>query len=309
MGLILSDLHLLAIEQKKHPVKGDVLTIGQQAIYGTVKEVRDIFESHGLKLKDLKENFDIKNKIPSCVGNPRGEFTNGYAVFSLLGADKVYASDVSDYEGADYIIDLNYDVSKEYYEKFDFVLDSGTLEHVFNVPIALSNMARMVKKGGRIMFILPCSNTINHGFYSFNPNLFFDFFSANGFSDFSCYLIEESSFNVFRKSKIYQYNYISDIDEYSLYTKNMVEICFCATKRSDANLEKIKEPIQGMYISTNWGKNKGQKSISDKINKTNILEKIKRKIEWQTRKYRPEFVDILYKNNRRKKNLTYLGKF
>ncbi len=306
MGLIPSHLHLLAIEQKRHPMKGDVLTSGQLAMYETLEDVKNIFISHGVPPKPLPEGFETKNKIPACIGTPRENFTNADAMLSMLGAEKVFVTDVSDYEGADYVMDLNYPVEEKYHERFDVILDSGTLEHIFDVPTALTNYARMVKKGGRLIFFLPCSNTINHGFYSFNPNLFFDFFTANGFSDFSCYLMVESSFNVYKKSKIYRYDYISSLTEYPISTKNAVEVCFFATKNSDANLEKIKKPIQGMYITYNWGKQIPKELV---YQNTNVLEILKRKIEFVTRRFRPEFIDRMWKSKRRKKSLTYLGKF
>jgi len=305
MGILLSHLHLLAMEQVKHPIKGDVLTLGQQAVYGTLEEIKNIFISHNLKLKSLKEGFDTRNKIPSYVGTPREKFTNAHAVLTLLGAKRVFVTDIADHENPDYLIDLNYDVNKEYYERFDVILDSGTLEHVFEVPVALNNLIKMLKKGGRIILISPSSGSINHGFYSFNPNLFFDFFTANGFSDFSCYLVEGSSFNVYKKSKIYRYNY-SPGQEYPLSSKNIVEICFCATKSNRINLNKINKPIQSMYLISNWGRKKDERPISQKLK---IFKELERKIEFYTRKFRPEFIDILYKSRKRKKNLTYLGRF
>lgn len=304
MGILVSHLHLLAMEQDKHPIKGDVLTLGQQAVYGTLEDVKNIFMSYDLKLKSLKEGFDTKNKIPDWIGTPREKFTNAHTVLILLGAERVFVTDISDYENPDYLIDLNYDVNEEHYERFDVILDVGTLEHVFDISVALSNLVKMLKKGGRIILILPSSNAIDHGFYSFSPTLFFDFFTANGFSNFSCYLIEGSSFNYMKKSKIYRYNYIGK--QYPLTSKNGVEVCFFATKNNDANFKKINKPIQSIYSNFCWDKKKYEKDASQKLK---IFEKFIRKIEFATRKFRPEFIDILYKSRERKKNLTYLGRF
>lgn len=304
MGILVPHLHLLAMEQNRHPIKGDVLTLGQQAVYGILEEVKNIFISHGLKLKSLKEGFDVKNKIPDWVGTPREKFTNAHAVLTLLGAERVFVTDVSNYEEPDYLIDLNYDISEEYYERFDVILDVGTLEHVFDIPVAISNLIKMLKKEGEIILILPSSNAIDHGFYSFSPTLFFDFFTANGFSNLSCYLIEGSSFNYAKKSKIYRYNYIGK--QYPLTSKNGVEVCFFATKNNDTNLKKINKPIQSIYSNFDVNKKKYEKNAPRKLK---IFEKLIRKIEFITRKFRPEFIDILYKGRERKKNLTYLGRF
>ncbi len=304
MGILQSHLHLLGMEQVRHPIKGDVLTLGQQAVYGTLEDVKNILISYDLKLKSLKRGFDSKNKIPAWAGTPLDKFTNVHAVMTLLGAARVFVTDISDYENPDYLIDLNYDINEEYYEKFDVILDVGTLEHIFDVPVALSNLTKMLRKEGEIILIVPSSNAIDHGFYSFSPTLFFDFFTANGFSNFSCYLIEGSSFNYMKKFKIYRYNHIGK--EYPLTSKNGVEVCFFATKNNDINLEKINKPVQNLYSSFYWNKKKYGKETSRELG---IFKKFIRKLEFDTRKFRPEFIDILYKSGKRKKNLTYLGRF
>ena len=146
MGIRSSHLHLLAMERAKHPIRGDVLTLGQQAVYGTLGAVKNIFISHGIMPRPLKENFDTKNKIPSWFGTPADKFTNVQSALALLGAEKVSVADISRYENPDYIIDLNYDVAEEYHNRFDVILDIGTFEHIFDVPIALSNFIKMLER-------------------------------------------------------------------------------------------------------------------------------------------------------------------
>ena len=59
------------------------------------------------------------------------------------------------------------------------MFDGGTLEHVFDVPAALSVIAAS-QSGGRVVHLSPLSNCVDHGFYSFSPTLFADFYSTNG---------------------------------------------------------------------------------------------------------------------------------
>jgi hypothetical protein len=47
------------------------------------------------------------------------------------------------------------------------------LEHVFNVPVALSSLMQMVKPGGRLFFSSPSNNLCGHGFYQFSPEFFY----------------------------------------------------------------------------------------------------------------------------------------
>ena len=80
---------------------------------------------------------------------------------------------MSDYEGADLIADMNQPVGPDLHQRFDAVIDGGSLEHIFNVPVALSNFIRMARPGGRIFVSTPANNLCGHGFYQFSPELMF----------------------------------------------------------------------------------------------------------------------------------------
>jgi SAM-dependent methyltransferase len=100
----------------------------------------------------------------------------------LLGAGDVKALDVSAYEGADILHDLNEPIPDELEQRFDLVFDGGSLEHVFDIRTALQNYMRMVGPGGRLVILTMANNHCGHGFYQFSPELFFRAFSeANGY--------------------------------------------------------------------------------------------------------------------------------
>jgi hypothetical protein len=81
--------------------------------------------------------------------------------------------DISDYEGANVIHDLNEPVPGELHERYDVVFDGGSLEHVFDVPTALGNYMKMVRPGGHLIIETMANNHCGHGFYQFSPELFF----------------------------------------------------------------------------------------------------------------------------------------
>ena len=102
--------------------------------------------------------------------------------FRLLGAQEIVSFDASDYEGATIVHDFNLPIDGKFREHFDVIFDAGSLEHIFNVPIALSNCMSMVKVGGYYIACHPCNNFFGHGFYQFSPELYFRAFSReNGF--------------------------------------------------------------------------------------------------------------------------------
>lgn len=100
-------------------------------------------------------------------------FFGGYAepFFKSVGAESVQSLDATDYEGADFIQDLNQPVPKERRESFDIVFDGGSLEHVFQFPSALLNCLQLVKPGGHFLAYTPANNYCGHGFYQFSPEL------------------------------------------------------------------------------------------------------------------------------------------
>lgn len=92
-----------------------------------------------------------------------------------LGFGQIESMDFSDYEGAGILHDLNRPVPESLEDQFDFIFDGGTIEHVFNVPVALENVFRMLKPGGRFVSANGMNGWPGHGLYQFNPDLVYTF--------------------------------------------------------------------------------------------------------------------------------------
>ena len=154
-------------------------------------------------------------------------------------------ADVSSYENPDFIIDLNQPVDPVHYNQFDVILDAGTLEHVFDVATAFDNINRMLRVGGNVVIFVPASNSIDHGFYSFSPTLFFDYFGDNGYSQATCYLLESSPFLYETKGRVFRYTYVGR--ERPLVSSKAVSVLFVATKQRSASSDGPIKPIQRVY--------------------------------------------------------------
>ncbi|MCY7374811.1 MAG: hypothetical protein LH472_02415 [Pyrinomonadaceae bacterium] len=126
--------------------------------------------------------FDAKT-LGGILGlNDFPQIKNSTELLQHLGAEEVSAMDFSDYEGAAILHDLNKPIGDELKEKFTFVLDGGTTEHIFNFPVALRNAMEMVAVSGHLGIIAGGNNFLGHGFYQFSPELFYRTLSAeNGF--------------------------------------------------------------------------------------------------------------------------------
>ena len=88
--------------------------------------------------------------------------------------------DITDEENADFIHNLNYEINQnDLINQFDFVIDPGTSEHIFNQQENLSNIFKLLKKNGMYLFNLPANSCIDHGFRQYSPTFFYDFCAAN----------------------------------------------------------------------------------------------------------------------------------
>lgn len=120
---------------------------------------------------------------PGALANYKwGEYADRFFT-ECLGVSDVSSLDCSPYEGATIIHDLSQPIPSELKGKFDVVVEGGTLEHVFNFPIAIANLMQMTRVGGSIFALTVANNLCGHGFYQFSPEIIFRVFTAeNGFN-------------------------------------------------------------------------------------------------------------------------------
>lgn len=183
------------------------------------------------------------------VSGQGGEKPTSKELFALLGAQHYEDIDIDPSGGCTITHDLNNPVPTEFHERYDFVFEHGTLEHVFDIKTALSNVAHMTKVGGYVCHISPL-NFINHGFYNFSLNIFNDFYGLNGFSDFHYWVLRYkrdylSDQHVVVAETPYCSNWIY-LDE-SLIADSRDQLCLAVIVRKNVAIEKIATPIQGIY--------------------------------------------------------------
>jgi hypothetical protein len=106
-----------------------------------------------------------------------------------FAAAAVESFDNSDYENATHIADMNKPLTIS--NRYDTVIDCGTIEHIYNVPQAFKNVSQMCSEAGQILHILPANDYCGHGFWQFSPELFFSLYSeANGYHDTQVFLAD-----------------------------------------------------------------------------------------------------------------------
>lgn len=174
MGLALNATKFL-VQARKAGVRFDeTLTLGQQYMMVSPERLAALLREH-----DLWPPPDGASGFLSALRGTKWRFE----IFArALGAKYVSSMDASNFEGATTIHDLNQPVPPGLEERFDVIIDGGTLEHIFNFPAAIANCMKMVKIGGHLILLTPANNFCGHGFYQFSPELFFRVLSPeNGF--------------------------------------------------------------------------------------------------------------------------------
>jgi len=167
MGLDINAVQFLIDARRRGVEFGEVLTLGRQDLNVYPARMVEILEAYG------HPGTAFKGDAKALYAEP---------CFLSMGAKKVSSLDFSDFEGATFVHDLNKAIGPELKEKFDLVYDGGTLERVFNFPVALQNCMEMVKPGGHLFFHTATNNYCGHGFYQFSPELFYSALSLeNGF--------------------------------------------------------------------------------------------------------------------------------
>jgi len=142
---------------------GRTLMLGRLRLYATPTQIQRYLDEYGI--------------AADARGLAGAEYAEPF--LTLLGAEQVEALDASSFEGAQIIHDLNQPVPAAWHQRYDLVLDGGTLEHVFFFPTALQNAMSLVRPGGALFLCLPANNFVGHGFYTFSPELFYAALAPN----------------------------------------------------------------------------------------------------------------------------------
>lgn len=298
MGILKCHIDILLDFKKKNPkaFTGETLTLGQQAVYINKFNYLKLIKKYNLSKIKLPKNFDESCKIPSWKGTVYERNINANSFFYLLGSKKTFSLDFSNYENSDYIYDLNKKLPNILRNKFNTVIDIGTSEHVFNFNQVLKNITYALKKNGFYILSLPSSNAIDHGFYSFSPSFFYDYFSINNYDIQESYIIERSPFFYESKYKIYKYK---PGPEMPIVSSKFIESFFILKKNKNSFTQNI--PFQNVYLNNMWkgNTNKTNNRLEKKIS---LFKSLLKKI--LLNKYTPHFLHVFIFRIIRGKNIT-----
>jgi hypothetical protein len=169
MGLVYSNFRVFFDARRRGASFESVLTLGRQQLYLSGDEVQYLAQ-------------EFPEYVQTTHGFPKpGEYCEPW-LRRWLGCNRLESMDVSAYEGASIVHDLNLPVPAQYASQFSAVIDGGSIEHVFFVTTAIANAMQMTSVGGWLFIATVANNHCGHGFYQLSPEWFFRVFSAaNGF--------------------------------------------------------------------------------------------------------------------------------
>ncbi len=171
MGLDTNGIKFLLSSKNKGVSFSNTLMVGRQILNLDFREFKENLQGFFLYKSD--EQVD---KFLTAAGGYAEDFLR------YLGAEKIDSLDYSAYEGANILHDMNLAVPENLKGKYSLVLESGSLEHIFNFPRSMANCMEMVQEGGHLLIITPVNNIMGHGFYQFSPEIFYRILNeANGF--------------------------------------------------------------------------------------------------------------------------------
>jgi hypothetical protein len=174
--------------------------------------------------------------------------------FKALGLDDVVTVDIP---GAEHAAAMTHDLNEPFPDslrgRFKLVLDPGTTEHVFDVKTCFSNVVRVLAIGGTVIHQVPVYS-YNGGYYSMNPIVLHDFYTANGFTDIRSYILMWDRYHPYTGViRVYPYDEQVLGDRHALSDRDQVRFTpmLLTFARKRVNVDVIRSPLQyeGTYKS------------------------------------------------------------
>lgn len=183
MGLDRVNVEMLLFEARHRPITGRLLTIGRQAIGLSASEARGLIRDYGLPL--LTDAVEADTQTHGRQADR--PYISDRSLFAMFSTAEVHALDVTDYEGAEVICDLNLPLPAKYESSYDFIVNGSCLDNIFDPATSIKNISRLLKPGGRV-YHFEWGNSHETAYLKFSPDWFLDYYAINRFADCKSYI-------------------------------------------------------------------------------------------------------------------------
>jgi SAM-dependent methyltransferase len=236
MGIDYTGLEAIFLSLKFLITKKNAITLGKQEIHVN-SNVIDTFLDKCL-LQNLK-----KNKYSGFCEN---------FLHDIIGFESIDSIDNSSYEGASIIHNMNNAIPNDF-KKYDFVLDLGTIEHIFNIPQVCENIINLLNIGGIFLSVTTNNNFSGHGIYQFSPEFYLSAFSRKYGMEIQELYIAKVDSGIENWINVNTYNYENSRNESKFHGNEPVYIIAIIKKISNERENLISNsPNQFSYENIDW---------------------------------------------------------
>lgn len=172
---MLLDMH------KNEPFTGTFLQIGRQTVPFTLKEAEAFLRSEGVGPSPNASVLVAFDK--TAAGKP--DWINDETFFELFCKAKVESLDVSPYENASIIHDMNKPIPKKFHGIADFIFEGSSIDNIFNPAQAMMNIDLMLKPGGRLFMVNAGNIVPGDTFVALGEEWYEGFLKQNGYTSIS----------------------------------------------------------------------------------------------------------------------------
>lgn len=247
MAIIKSAARLIIEQHLASPFDGPLLTLGVPEIYASQDDIAQWYGESGRVPPSLAAS-EARTLLAKRLG-----WLTASTFFRSLGIREVVSIDIPGCEyPPDFEHDLNEPLPQDFLNRFNLLIDPGTLEHAFDVKTCLSNVAGAMKVGGIVIHFVPIYS-YNGGYFSINPNVLHDFYRGNGFHILRAIIIMWDRYRPYTgKCRCYEYgeawlgarHALADSDQ-CRFTPHLLLFA-----RKDAQVPKIVCPIQNEHLAS-----------------------------------------------------------
>jgi hypothetical protein len=269
MGFLPSFCRALILLHKQVGLRGPLLTLGNQDVWADYDTLTKFFQQLDcpyIETRPLAHTSRLLAARPEAK-----EFVHARTFFAMMGITDYCDLDKFEIDSPQMLHDLNIPIPPEWSNKFNLIIDSGTIEHIFDVRQVMANVVNMCRESGWVVHISPLNNWIDHGFYCFSPCFFYDFYKANGFDHFVGHVLQVNLEKPYEPALYFEYKYGMDVT--GLIDPARRALILFAAKKVQSSAE-ITIPTQGAYDTAETGERVLIASSSIEPQHSSIIENI-----------------------------------
>jgi len=149
MGLHKEASKMMLLENLHKPIRGRVLLVGKSTVVIEATEVDSLLES--FELPPCTKNLKLRDSITKA--SQHGFWIDDVELLTTVfpGITHIDVGDISDYEGANLLLDMNQPINLETTPRYDFIYDSSVLDNVWNPSQMITNLSQLLRPHGRLL--------------------------------------------------------------------------------------------------------------------------------------------------------------